>query len=145
MTENQKVAEKTLNAVRSANDKIRKMREAIEAKRLAALPGAITYDKERVQTSPANFTETLLVDAADLEAELKEYMESVDRLKLAIYQQITQLSVLDHQSVLLFYFFDELQWSEVAQRMAVSESRIYEIRSDALESFGILLSVQNLE
>lgn len=139
MTIRQENAKKDLQYIRDFELSIKKRREKLEALRMAALPGAITYDKERVQISPKNFTEEVLCDAHDLESEIEEDLASIDGFRRVVYERVMQLTDIQEQTLLMYYYFDGYSYDSTANCMNMSTRNVYRIENDALEHYGELL------
>lgn len=141
MTENQSRAEKMLEQIKKLRKIIKDKNDKIEALRLGCIPGAVTYDKDKVQTSPRNYQEEALADAADLEKEIFEHEAEIDDVKLTCYGYIKRIPEIEQQNVLIYYYIDECYWEDVASKMNYSRARIFDIRDNALESFGAVVNI----
>lgn len=139
MTDNQTRAREQLTVIRNFQRTLQIKRDKIDALKLSAGSSAIRYDKEPVQTTPDNFTEKVLIDAVDLEAEIEEDIASMESIKRYVYDAIQRMDNMEEQNLLIFYYYDNLSYYETSQRLHMSERNIYRMEDDALEHLGILL------
>lgn len=119
----------------------RLLERLIELKEQAQGIKAITYDKDRVQTSPVNRFEELMVRLADLET---RYAFAIARYNTEIQQieaQIESLDNADYEEVLRLRYlvktpnYKPMRLEEIALRMHKSYPRIRHMHGEALEEF----------
>lgn len=119
----------------------RLLERLIELKEQAQGIKAITYDKDRVQTSPVNRFEELMVRLADLET---RYAFAIARYNTEIQQieaQIENLDNADYEEVLRLRYlvktpnYKPMRLEEIALRMHKSYPRIRHMHGEALEEF----------
>ena len=68
--------------------------------------GAIRYDKDRIMTTPMNYQEQALIDAADLEAQAEKLITEGDVLRMELIKLIYKLDDISDQTVLIRYYFN---------------------------------------
>lgn len=141
LTNNHKVAESYLNAIRSAEELIHKKELELEALRWKASGiTAIEYDKDKVQTSPQNYMEMAIVDCNQLEAEIEEDKASIEEQKGTAYIIVRRMEDPEQRAIIEWYYLNYTPMTEVALKMCMSERNAYYLRDDALEIFGGLLT-----
>lgn len=97
---------------------------------------AITYDKERVQTSPTNKTEELiaqLVETEDqLSKEVREHFTEVVEATRRIYslKNDRQVRVLDMR------YIKGMRWQEIADELGIEYRSTTRIHGKALRNFA---------
>lgn len=113
------------------------MREHIEE--LYAIAGglkAITYDKDRVQVSPENRFEKLMIklDAAgrDYAAEVSGYMREYDHRR----KMIGALRNKTHAKILRLRYLDGKRWEEIAVATGYTFRHVTRLHGDALQEFA---------
>ena len=119
----------------------RLLERLIEVKEQAQGIRAITYDKDRVQTSPVNRFEELMVRLADLET---RYAFSIENYNLEIQkreEQVSQLDNYDYEEILRLRYLTKtknnkpMKLEEIALRMHKSYPRVKHLHGEALEEF----------
>ena len=131
-------------------DSIAKIDKTIEAleleiEELEALAGgmtAIRYDKEKVQTSPADRMPDILIKLVEVEKKLKAQYEELFSKKLQAYNIIDSIDTEMQKSIIICHFFQDKKLMELTEIMHVSESTIYREYEKALEQFGLLMQVK---
>lgn len=97
---------------------------------------AITYDSDRVQTSPSNKMEELMPKLIKAEekytAELIKYNNEV----LKRTKQIATLSNPLHVSVLTLRYCNNKRWEEIAAATGYTFRHITRVHGDALQAFA---------
>lgn len=130
---------KKVHDMRRRQDRL--LERLIELKEQAQGIKAITYDKDRVQTSPVNRFEELMVRLADLET---RYAFAIARYNTEIQQieaQIESLDNADYEEVLRLRYlvktpnYKPMLLEEVALRMHKSYPRVKHLHGEALEAF----------
>lgn len=99
-------------------------------------PQAITYDKDKVQTSPSD-------KMVEIMAKIEELDREVDRLRADKAQAILLVTRMAHslpdiaqQTIILEYYLGGLSMEEIAQDIGYSASRTYSLRDDAVRQLG---------
>lgn len=91
---------------------VMRLRAEAENLRLSAMGGAIRYDKEKVQTSPANYQEEWLVKAADLELAADRLIASGDKLRAMLYKWMEVCSS-EERIVLTAHYINDITYREI--------------------------------
>jgi Protein of unknown function (DUF1492). len=79
--------------------------------------GAIRYDKDKVQSSPRNLQEELLVKYIDLQREINEEIFKLEKRKIEILREIDTLSNSLDAAILCMRFVEGMSWKEVAKKL----------------------------
>ena len=119
----------------------------LKAERLAELKDqaagikAITYDKDRVQVTPENRMEDMLVKIADLET---KYAHSIALYHAEVQKREREIYGMerpDHEEVLRLRYLEtgndgeKMRLEEIALRMHRSYNRVKHLHGEALEAF----------
>lgn len=138
MSENQSKAHVYLQRIREVERKIKDKQDELEALRYKASgAGAIRYDKDKVQTSPDDYLSMAIIDIVEIEKQIQEDEDSIETMKGEAYQITRTLSEPSHRAVIEWYYLNGVSMMDAADKMAVSERNIYNLRNDALEAFGM--------
>ena len=112
-----------------------------ELRTQAAGVKAITYDKDKVQTSPQNNLEHMMLRIVDLEG---KYIKTIADYHAAIHlreKQIEGLQNPDYEELLRLRYLEtgndgeKMRLEEIALRMHRSYNRVKHLHGEALEAF----------
>lgn len=92
--------------VRDNRREVIALKDKAAALRQSAMGGAIRYDKDRIMTTPMNYQEQALIDAADLEAQAEKLITEGDVLRMELIKLIYKLDDISDQTVLIRYYFN---------------------------------------
>ena len=100
--------------------------------RSCLLPSGITYDRDRVQTSPED-------SMARIMAEVDELDQQIDTLRRSMAMEILRISrVIDRMedpreaTVLDAYYLGRKSMQEIAEHLHYSERHVYRLRSEGV-------------
>jgi DNA-directed RNA polymerase specialized sigma subunit len=102
----------------------------------SALPGAIRYDGDPVQTSPEDRMSGILAKVADLDAVIKELLQEKARAVLDIGEAIERLEDETQKTVLAAFYIGRLSMDDVAEMICYSRRQAYRIRREAVEKMA---------
>lgn len=140
MTENQREADRYLSKIRDVEKMIHGKEQELEALRYKASgAGAISYDKDRVQTSPQNYTEMAMIDIVELQKEIEEDKASIENIKGDAYAIVRMMPEPDQRAMIEWFYLNGLNMETVSEKMSMSVRNSYYLRDDALDSFHILM------
>lgn len=91
---------------------VMRFRAEAENLRLSAMGGAIRYDKEKVQTSPANYQEEWLVRAADLELAADRLIAKGDELRATLYRWM-EICSREERIVLTAHYINDKTYRDI--------------------------------
>lgn len=137
MTDNQTKASNYLYSIREVEKQIKSREDELEALRYKASgAGAIRYDKDKVQTSPDDYLSLAVMDIVEIEKQIKEDQESIERKKGEAYRITRSLSEPNHRAFIEWYYLNGISMLDTANRMNMSERNVYYLRDESLEAFG---------
>lgn len=120
-----------LGRVRSLRKRKKAIRVKAEELRLSLLPSGITYDRDKVQTSPR---ETILETMAKIDELDREYQSlSADMMKLK--QEMTEwFFVLPEREreVLKLYYIDCKGIKYISDAMRITERHVFRLRKNGI-------------
>ena len=90
------------------------------------LPGAIRYDKDKVQTSPDDPMSKIMAEIDDLEKEMRQVQIAKSKRIDEIYSDIRSVAHEEERTALTMRFINRISVSEIADKMGYSEKRIYQ-------------------
>lgn len=134
--------------VEELKDKFHEVREnrrrvtALRAKaselRQSAMGRAIRYDKDRVMTTPMNYQEQALIEAADLDEEAEKLVDEGDKLRMELLRLINQLEDIEDQTVLIGHYFNNKPFSGMAKDDNYDRTTYWHRKESALEKIAKL-------
>lgn len=129
-------AKEYLSELDNMRDIMRSMQEHIEE--LYGIAGglkAITYDKDRVQTSPENRFEKLMVKVDEAgnqyATELAAYTRAYDQRR----KMINALRNRTHSKILRLRYLDGKRWEEIAVATGYTFRHVTRLHGEALQAF----------
>ena len=128
-------AKEYLQKIRSERLEIVQLQETVDELKYSLLPSGIRYDTLKVQTSPDDSMSRVMAEVDEYERKIREHLSRlVDRQNVA-FAYVGALEKSDHRLVLTLYYLtgERLTWHQVADKMALSEQRIYQLHNDAIE------------
>ena len=138
---NRNRAEVYLKRIRDNDRMLKLQRDELDALRYKASgAGAIRYDKDHVQTSPQDFLSMAMDDIIRIEKEIGDKETYIEEMKGEAYAIVRMLSKPEHRTIIDWYYLNGQTMVDTAEKMHMAERTAYNIREDALESFGELLS-----
>ena len=120
-----------LGTVRSLRKKEKRLREQIEDLRYSLLPSGITYDKEKVQTSPEDSTLNTFAQLDEIEGELRQIVVKLYSARVAITNKALILPPKERQ-VILRYYVDCWTISRVSDELKVTDRHVFRLRENAV-------------
>lgn len=118
-------------------DYFKSMNETIDrlvADRMALLPSAIRYDKDKVQTSPQDTMAEIMSELVDRERELFKDMPMMINKRSYIKRVISQMT--EYKDIMQMYYIDIRSWGYIANELGTTKSKVYyTLRPKALKEF----------
>lgn len=140
MTENQKKAHAYLNKLKAYRQNYHKALDKIDTLRYGCLPGAIRYDLDRVQTTPKNTLECLLIASIDEENKLiARHLDYIEKVRFV--EEVCQSFTRDESQVILFYYIMDWKFKDISEYLNKTERTIYRLKNAALEKFALHIVV----
>lgn len=131
-------AKEYLQKIRSERLEIIQLQETIEELAYSLLPSGIRYDTVKVQTSPDDPMSRVMAQISEYEGKIKKHLEKLVERQSTAYTYIGALEKSDHRQVLTLYYLgaDRLTWHQVADKMHLSEQRVYQLHNDAIDELS---------
>ena len=101
--------------------------------RACLLPAAITYDKDRVQTTPEDHMAETMAEVADLDAEIEILQRRRARQIRLISGALDELEDGREKAVLEAYYIGRKSMNEIAEHMHYSLQHTYRLKRDGVE------------
>lgn len=128
-------AKEYLQRIRSERLEIVQLQETVDELIYSLLPSGIRYDTLKVQTSPDDPMVRVMAEVDEYERKIRQHLSKlVDRQNVA-FANVGALEKSDHRLVLTLYYLtgERLTWHQVADKMNLSEQRIYQLHNEAIE------------
>lgn len=124
-----------LYSVRDEQKEIEELNNRICELRMSFLPGAIRYDKDRVQTSPSDSVTERMAELGDYEKTLSDKVRELTDKRNRAQKMIDSLGDSKERQVLGLYFLSigRPRMTDVAKWMQFSVSRTYDLYKMALK------------
>ena len=134
-------AKEYLMQVRRARLELRHVSDNLEELRTQAEGiGAITYDKDAVQVSPADHMSEVVIRLVEQEQKYAERVIFLHRIIDTISRQIAAMPNPAHAEVLRLRYTVEWSetgmWTGIADRMGYTKGYAQHLHGEALKSFG---------
>lgn len=121
-----------LDSIRVTEAAIVKEQILIAEMRSCLLPKAITYDGDRVQTSPSDTMSSIVADIADRERDLERLKARKAELIKDISLAISKLQDDNEQIILIGYYIGRLPMKKVAAMAHYSPRGAYKVKKRAV-------------
>ena len=102
--------------------------------RACLLPAAITYDKDKVQVTPADTMAETMAEVADLDAEIEILQRRRARQISLISRALDQLEDGREKAILEAYYIGRKSMNEIAEHMSYSLQHTYRLKRDGVEN-----------
>jgi DNA-directed RNA polymerase specialized sigma subunit len=118
-----------LESIRRMDRRIMMLTSKKNALESCLLPGAIRYDRDKVQTSPEDKTQIILAEVLELEKKIDNLRWGKSTKIHEVYDTIQKLKNEDEREVLTYYYVDKKDINDIAKMMHYSAAGIYGLRS----------------
>ena len=115
-----------LNSVRVLHWQYLRLKAKHDELESCLLPGAIRYDKDKVQTSPGDSMSKIIAEIADLEKEMSRVLKCKAQQVERIDKALKSLESEEERTALTMRYINRVSVSEIAEAMGYSEQRIYQ-------------------
>jgi predicted transcriptional regulator len=99
----------------------------------AALPGAIRYDRDTVQTSPEDRMADVLAKVADIDAEIEQLRREKAKAVMRVSEMIEALEDEGQRQLMSALYIARMSMTEAAAYVNYSRRQAYRIRREAIE------------
>lgn len=129
-----------LNAPRRTRYRIQQVRSKYLAIYMAMMPGGIRYDKDKVQTSPADMMPEKMGELAELEEKIQR-LEDLHRQQIEdITAACGKLSDELQRTVLMMFYVGGVSVREIAETLHYTAPTIYKARRQGQTALDKILS-----
>lgn len=125
-----------LERVRMIEKTIRKKKVKREALIDCVIPGGISYDGDRVQSSPSDRMSSVMSEVADLDKEIEILTDEKLRLIRDISLGIEKLKDEDEKLVLMSFYIGRMPMKKIADDNGYSIRTAYYLRRNGAKHFG---------
>ncbi len=105
--------------------KIRTKEAQIDDLRLMMLPGAIRYDKDKVQSTPSDPMSEYAERLSELEADIRKLKRQYLREQKEVVKYISMLPDPNETEVLTARYISGMRFDDIAKQCQVSEPTVY--------------------
>lgn len=138
---------KELSDIRETQKYLICLSERSEYLRSTLYGRAIRYDRDKVQTSPADMMSERLSEVCDHDARIRKRQKKLDRRKDIMRAYLDRLDNPDHARVLDLYYLSLssdgrlLSWEDVARIVGVSRRTVFRHAEDAQKNLNDILYI----
>ena len=129
-------AKEFLQSIRMERMEVDHLSDLLEELRTSLLPSAIRYDKIDVQVSlPDDPMAETYAKIEEVETKIRDHLTGLVKKYDQAANMILQLEKTEHRQVLQLYYLSSsrVKWHDVADKMFLSEQRIYQLHGDAIK------------
>lgn len=123
-----------LRQIRSEWREIRILENKIKEKRFELMPSGIRYDKDKVQTSPADTLSQDVTELVEYENKLKSLLTRLYNRQSNAADAISKIPSSEQRQVLEVYYLSENNptWDDVAEELSLSRRSVTNHHGEAL-------------
>lgn len=107
-----------------------------------ALPGAIDYAKDRVQTSPDDPMAAMMDRISKRCEYIDKRIEKIDQRMDLIKNQINHVPDADCKRLLWLKYIEDKTWREVAEEIETSDRHVYRLHEKSINLFKDVIVCQ---
>ena len=131
-----------LGKVRGYDNRISRLENTIEALKLNLLPGAIRYDKDKVQTSSQNPMEDLFAKIDEYEREMLDLKNKRAEAVLAVDNALQKMKDCKEQRVLLEYYIGRISIPDIAVGMGITNRHCLRLKNNGVSMLAEVLTTE---
>ena len=129
-----------LGQVRGFDNKIKRLERTIESLRYNLTPGAIRYDKDRVDTSPQDQMTELFAKIDQYERELKiEYAKRAE-VVLKVDDALNRMDDTKERIVLKEYYIGKINLRDIADGLGITVRHCIRLKNNGVSMFAEVMS-----
>lgn len=129
-----------LGQVRGCDNKIRRLERTIESLRSTLLPGAIRYDKDRVDTSPQDNMTEIYAKIDEYERQLAEETQKRTNAILKVDDALSKMKDCKEQRVLQEHYIGKISLMDIASGMGITYRHCVRLRDNGVSMFAEVMS-----
>lgn len=120
-----------LGKIRNLHRREKQLREQITDLRMCLLPSGISYDRDKVQTSPEDMTFKVFAQLDEVECKLQRVVFQIYEARTAITNRVFILPPKERQ-VLLLYYVDCWNMRMIADRLHITERHAFRLKNNGI-------------
>lgn len=125
-----------LKNIKYLNERINsKLRQLEELKAMKGAVCGIDYSKDKIQTSPSNSQEDLIIKIVDLENAIKKDIDKLTEMKNKAREEINKLQGI-YATILELKYLENMDWEEIADRLNYSKESLHRKHRRALKEIA---------
>lgn len=129
-----------LGQVRGFDNKIKRLERTIESLRYNLTPGAIRYDKDRVDTSPQDQMTELFAKIDQYERELQvEYAKRAE-VVLKVDDALNRMDDTKERIVLKEYYIGKINLRDIADGLGITVRHCIRLKNNGVSMFAEVMS-----
>lgn len=129
-----------LGQVRGFDNKIKRLERTIESLRYNLTPGAIRYDKDRVDTSPQDQMTELFAKIDQYERELQvEYAKRAE-VVLKVDDALNRMNDTKERIVLKEYYIGKINLRDIADGLGITVRHCIRLKNNGVSMFAEVMS-----
>lgn len=129
---------KDLDEIRTGSKRIHMLRSKAAALRLSCAGSGIRYDNLHVQTSPQNYFEQAMAEAADADTMADSLEQDTIELKAAYLELIRKLESQTEQSILIMFYFNGLSIRRITDDLDIPRNTVWRTKNKGINNLTCL-------
>lgn len=129
-----------LGQVRGYDNKIKRLERTIESLRYNLLPGAIRYDKDRVDTSPQDGMSELFAKIDVYERELVEECGNRASAVIKVDEALNKMRDTKERIILKEYYIGKVSLRDIADGLGITVRHCIRLRNNGVSMFAEVMS-----
>ncbi len=129
-----------LGQIRGYDNKIKRLERTIESLRYNLMPGAIRYDKDRVQTSPQDSMSELFSRIDEYERELGEEYNKRAQAVIEIDEALNRMDKTKERTVLKEYYIGQSSIRDIADGLGFTIRHCLRLKKNGVSMFAEVMS-----
>lgn len=123
--------------IRKEQSELMHLIEMRRREELSLLPKGITYDGDRVQSTPEDTLSKTAAKIVDIQQEIDSSILGLRKRKAEAESYISKLECSNEREVMRWYYMDNdcgklLSWQQVAEKMGYTEKHVLKLHGTAL-------------
>lgn len=129
-----------LGQVRGYDNKIKRLERTIESLRYNLMPGAIRYDKDRVDSSPQDNMSELFGKIDAYERELEEEYHKKAAAVLLVDDALNKMDDTKERIVLKEYYIGKISIQDIADGLGITVRHCFRLRNNGVSIFAEVMN-----
>lgn len=120
-----------LGKIRNLHRREKQLRDQITDLRMCLLPSGISYDRDKVQTSPEDMTLKVFAQLDEVECKLQWVVFQIYEARTAITNRVFILPPKERQ-VLLLYYVDCWNMRMISDKLGITERHAFRLKNNGI-------------